>query len=302
MSLTVGFLRLGFSKIRAPSWEIFRTTAPLSGFLILGHVFSSMAISKVAVSFAHTIKVSMLQEFGIGLTFLGLWMYDKAKMEIAHGEAELIALSERATEKSGLPLTSGGGARHSMGREFNTQYSPLRNSSGVQQKAGSGGAGGVTGSSPNSNSNTGGGLTNPTSNSLRGSVSGDVVNGSLNNNDLGTAVTNGIINGGTVIPISSSPVNMSPHNRRMSTHGHGHAHGHYNIHNHAGVNMMLNGEHGGGGAAGGGGLSGGSSGIGSSPMIGRVSLKGGGGIADGLVVGGIPMANTHADSSEWKNA
>ncbi|KAJ3109426.1 suppressor of loss of ypt1 [Phlyctochytrium planicorne] len=45
-----------FGKIQRPTYEILRTTAPLSIFQILGHVFSSMAISRVSVSFAHTIK------------------------------------------------------------------------------------------------------------------------------------------------------------------------------------------------------------------------------------------------------
>jgi hypothetical protein len=43
--------------IRSPSWDILTTTSPLSFFLISGHIFSSIAISKIPVSFAHTIKV-----------------------------------------------------------------------------------------------------------------------------------------------------------------------------------------------------------------------------------------------------
>ncbi|KAJ3118204.1 suppressor of loss of ypt1 [Phlyctochytrium bullatum] len=46
----------GFGRIRKPTYDIFLTTAPLSVFQILGHVFSTMAISRVSVSFAHTIK------------------------------------------------------------------------------------------------------------------------------------------------------------------------------------------------------------------------------------------------------
>ncbi|KAJ3415450.1 suppressor of loss of ypt1 [Chytridiales sp. JEL 0842] len=56
LSMSVSYFRLGFGKIRVPSLEVIRTTAPLSGFLIMGHVFSSMAISRVPVSFVHTIK------------------------------------------------------------------------------------------------------------------------------------------------------------------------------------------------------------------------------------------------------
>ncbi|KAI8854554.1 triose-phosphate transporter family-domain-containing protein [Chytridium lagenaria] len=46
----------GLGRIRGPTYEILMTTAPLSIFQILGHIFSSMAISRVSVSFAHTIK------------------------------------------------------------------------------------------------------------------------------------------------------------------------------------------------------------------------------------------------------
>ncbi|KAI9350876.1 triose-phosphate transporter family-domain-containing protein [Obelidium mucronatum] len=52
--------------IRLPSIEAFRVTAPLSLFLISGHAFSSMAISRVPVSFAHTIK-ALSPLFTIGI-------------------------------------------------------------------------------------------------------------------------------------------------------------------------------------------------------------------------------------------
>lgn len=47
---------LGFTRIRPPTREILFTTAPLSMFQIVGHVLSSVAITYVPVSFAHTIK------------------------------------------------------------------------------------------------------------------------------------------------------------------------------------------------------------------------------------------------------
>lgn len=50
--------RLCGSRIRKPSREVFSMIFPLSAFLISGHVFSSIAISSVPVSFVHTIKVS----------------------------------------------------------------------------------------------------------------------------------------------------------------------------------------------------------------------------------------------------
>ncbi|KAI8844348.1 triose-phosphate transporter family-domain-containing protein [Chytriomyces cf. hyalinus JEL632] len=49
-------LRIPNTGVRWPTPEAFRTTAPLTLFLISGHAFSSMAISRVPVSFAHTIK------------------------------------------------------------------------------------------------------------------------------------------------------------------------------------------------------------------------------------------------------
>jgi hypothetical protein len=57
--MVVSYLRLGFGRIKMPNLQVVKTTAPLSGFLIMGHVFSSMAISRVPVSFVHTIKVSL---------------------------------------------------------------------------------------------------------------------------------------------------------------------------------------------------------------------------------------------------
>ncbi|KAJ3057787.1 suppressor of loss of ypt1, partial [Rhizoclosmatium hyalinum] len=52
--------------IKFPTIDAFRTTAPLSLFLISGHAFSSMAISRVPVSFAHTIK-ALSPLFTIGI-------------------------------------------------------------------------------------------------------------------------------------------------------------------------------------------------------------------------------------------
>jgi hypothetical protein len=45
------------TQIRKPSQVIIKTITPLAIFLIVGHVFSSIAISKVPVSLVHTIKV-----------------------------------------------------------------------------------------------------------------------------------------------------------------------------------------------------------------------------------------------------
>lgn len=48
------------SRIRSPTHDILKTITPLALFLIVGHVFSSIAISRVPVSLVHTIKVSII--------------------------------------------------------------------------------------------------------------------------------------------------------------------------------------------------------------------------------------------------
>jgi hypothetical protein len=45
------------TRIRIPSRDVIMTMLPLSCFLISGHIFSSLAISYVPVSFVHSIKV-----------------------------------------------------------------------------------------------------------------------------------------------------------------------------------------------------------------------------------------------------
>ncbi|KAI8809648.1 triose-phosphate transporter family-domain-containing protein [Cladochytrium replicatum] len=55
-SFSVLVEKLGWGRLRPWSREIVMTTAPLSGFQIVGHIFSSIAISRVTVSFAHTVK------------------------------------------------------------------------------------------------------------------------------------------------------------------------------------------------------------------------------------------------------
>ncbi|CAO3588694.1 unnamed protein product [Absidia cylindrospora] len=46
----------GATHIRPPTLDITRTIVPLAVFLIVGHVFSSIAISRIPVSMVHTIK------------------------------------------------------------------------------------------------------------------------------------------------------------------------------------------------------------------------------------------------------
>lgn len=50
-----------FSKLRAPTKAIIRDTLPMGCFQVGGHIFSSMAISRIPVSTVHTIKVRMSQ-------------------------------------------------------------------------------------------------------------------------------------------------------------------------------------------------------------------------------------------------
>lgn len=47
------------TRIRAPNSTIIKTIAPLAVFLIVGHVFSSIAINEIPVSLVHTIKVNI---------------------------------------------------------------------------------------------------------------------------------------------------------------------------------------------------------------------------------------------------
>jgi len=46
-----------FSRLRAPTRAIIKTTLPMGMFQVIGHMFSSIAISRIPVSTVHTIKV-----------------------------------------------------------------------------------------------------------------------------------------------------------------------------------------------------------------------------------------------------
>jgi solute carrier family 35, member E1 len=52
-----------FSRLRSPTRAIVRTTLPMGMFQVGGHMFSSMAISRIPVSTVHTIKVRRLLLF-----------------------------------------------------------------------------------------------------------------------------------------------------------------------------------------------------------------------------------------------
>lgn len=58
----LGFMSpaVNFSKLRAPSKAILRDTFPMGCFQVGGHIFSSMAISRIPVSTVHTIKVRIV--------------------------------------------------------------------------------------------------------------------------------------------------------------------------------------------------------------------------------------------------
>lgn len=49
-----------FSKFRYPTMEIFKSTFPMGLFQVGGHIFSSIAISRIPVSTVHTIKVNRI--------------------------------------------------------------------------------------------------------------------------------------------------------------------------------------------------------------------------------------------------
>lgn len=50
------------SGIKRPTKAIIQTIVPLSSFMIVGHVFSSISISRIPVSLVHTIKVRKNRE------------------------------------------------------------------------------------------------------------------------------------------------------------------------------------------------------------------------------------------------
>lgn len=49
-----------FAGLRKPNREIFKSTFPMGLFQVVGHIFSSIAISRIPVSTVHTIKVSWI--------------------------------------------------------------------------------------------------------------------------------------------------------------------------------------------------------------------------------------------------
>lgn len=55
------------TKLRKPTEAILRSTIPVAAFQVGGHIFSSMAISRIPVSTVHTIKVSRLV-IGVGFS------------------------------------------------------------------------------------------------------------------------------------------------------------------------------------------------------------------------------------------
>jgi solute carrier family 35 protein E1 len=49
-----------FSRMRRPTRQIIQSTLPMGMFQVGGHIFSSLAISRIPVSTVHTIKVRRL--------------------------------------------------------------------------------------------------------------------------------------------------------------------------------------------------------------------------------------------------
>lgn len=54
---------INFSRLRSPTVTILRATLPMGAFQVGGHMFSSMAISRIHVSTVHTIKVCRILSF-----------------------------------------------------------------------------------------------------------------------------------------------------------------------------------------------------------------------------------------------
>lgn len=56
---------INFSRLRSPTVAIVRATLPMGAFQVGGHMFSSMAISRIHVSTVHTIKVCRILIFSL---------------------------------------------------------------------------------------------------------------------------------------------------------------------------------------------------------------------------------------------
>lgn len=54
---------IGFTRLRKPTRAILESTIPMGVFQVGGHMFSSMAISRIPVSTVHTIKVRVIVLF-----------------------------------------------------------------------------------------------------------------------------------------------------------------------------------------------------------------------------------------------
>ena len=59
-----------FSRMRRPTRAIFKDTLPMGCFQVGGHIFSSMAISRIPVSTTHTIKVRALIRRWLAIIFM----------------------------------------------------------------------------------------------------------------------------------------------------------------------------------------------------------------------------------------
>ncbi|KAK3845799.1 MAG: triose-phosphate transporter family-domain-containing protein [Linnemannia gamsii] len=93
----------GFSmtRIRPPSRAIVEMTAPLVGFQVVGHVFSSVAISRVPLSVVHTVKA---------LTPLFTVLFYRVVLGTTYSKAVYLSL---------VPLTAGVMLACRMSLEFN---------------------------------------------------------------------------------------------------------------------------------------------------------------------------------------
>ncbi|KAG9072862.1 suppressor of loss of ypt1 [Linnemannia hyalina] len=91
----------GMTRLRAPTRGIIEMTAPLVGFQVVGHVFSSVAISRVPLSVVHTVKA---------LTPLFTVLFYRVVLGTTYSKATYLSL---------VPLTAGVMLACRMSLEFN---------------------------------------------------------------------------------------------------------------------------------------------------------------------------------------
>lgn len=96
-----------FARLRTPTRAIIRSTLPMGAFQVGGHMFSSIAISRIPVSTVHTIKVrpQSLSHPSVGLTRRRHYRRYSPSLHTPCSSASAI-LRRRIYPSSPLPLAS----------------------------------------------------------------------------------------------------------------------------------------------------------------------------------------------------